>query len=235
MADLEGGAPVPPTPRPISEPETAPASPLTSLNNSDPITLRVGERNFVTALATLTGESQFFSSMFSGNWHNTKQPDGSYFIDADPDLFAHILRYLRHNMLPLFYANGHHDLGLYAALLGEAKYFQIPSLVKWLEHETYFRAVKVQRDVDEAENVLDLRDLTKSNEEVEYHPFRTTEKVYVCPRGISLHRGRPNACGRLCQRARGDDPEEYEDEDVYKALVIRKTVVFDHRLCAGDE
>lgn len=134
-------------------------------------------------------------------------------------------------MFPLFYANGHHDLGLYAALLGEAKYFQIPSLVKWLEHETYFGAVKVNRDVEAVENVHDLRDLTKSNQEVEYHPFHTTEKVYVCPRGIHVHRGMPNACGKLCERARGDNEVEYEDEDVYKTLVIRKTVVFDHRLC----
>ena len=89
----------------------------------------------------------------------------------------------------------------------------------------------MQRVVHEVEDIVDLNDFTKSSEEVEYHPFRRTEKVYVCPRGIQVHRGKPNACGRLCERARGDDPDEYEDEDVYKTLVIRKTVVFDHRLC----
>ncbi len=131
----------------------------------------------------------------------------------------------------MFYANGQHDLGLYAALLGEAKYFQIASLVEWLERERYFQAVKVQRVADKMEGINDLHDLTKSNEEVEYYPFQTKEKVYVCPRGLSVHRGKPNACGRLCERARGDDSDEYEDEDILRTLVIRKKVVFDHKVC----
>ncbi len=134
-------------------------------------------------------------------------------------------------MFPIFYANGQHDLGLYAALLGEAKYFQIASLVEWLERQKYFQAIKVQRVTDEIEGTIDLHDLTKSNEEVEYYPFQTKEKVYVCPRGISVHRGKPKACGRLCVRAREDDSDEYEDVIVYKTLVIRKTVVLDHKLC----
>src|SRR3954471_305451 len=87
------------------------------------ITLQVGERRFVTTRETLTAESRFFASLLSGRWGNALA-DGSYFIDADPSLFEHILRYLRRRVLPLFYdkAKGH-DYALYLALLEEAKYF----------------------------------------------------------------------------------------------------------------
>lgn len=93
-----------------------------------PITLQVGERRFITTIDTLTQESVFFSSLLSGRWDNA-QADGSYFIDADGHLFAYILRYLRRNILPIFYDNHKgHDHGLYLALLIEARFFQIARL-----------------------------------------------------------------------------------------------------------
>ena len=58
-----------------------------------PITLPVGERRFVTTAETMTQDSGFFAALFSGRWDNA-QADGSYFIDADPQLFGHIMRYL---------------------------------------------------------------------------------------------------------------------------------------------
>jgi len=39
-------------------------------------------------------ESAFFAALFSGRWDNA-DADGFFFIDADPDLFEHILRYVR--------------------------------------------------------------------------------------------------------------------------------------------
>jgi hypothetical protein len=59
------------------------------------------------------------------------QADGSYFIDADAELFEHILHYLRHGVLLVFYdkSNGH-DHAQYLALLKEAEYFQITQLEK---------------------------------------------------------------------------------------------------------
>lgn len=111
----------------------------------------------MTRLATLTSESGFFASMFSGRWqddHNSgQQPDGSYFVDGDPELFGHILRYLRHGNFPLFYVNGAHDYGMYAALLGEARYFQIDRLVTWLESKKYLDALKIQSTVNWTEGI----------------------------------------------------------------------------------
>ncbi|KAF4628219.1 hypothetical protein G7Y89_g9933 [Cudoniella acicularis] len=87
-------------------------------SNSRQITLQAGERRFVTVAETLTHEN------------------GSYFIDADPELFEHILRYLRRGVLPIFYdrVKGH-NYSLYLALLGKAKYFQILRLENWLKRK----------------------------------------------------------------------------------------------------
>lgn len=56
------------------------------------VTLLVGERLFITARQILERESCFFTSLFSGRWDSAVLPDGSYFVDADPGLFEHILR-----------------------------------------------------------------------------------------------------------------------------------------------
>jgi hypothetical protein len=61
----------------------------------------------------LIEESTYFESLLSGRW-NTAREDGSYFVDADPDLFVHILRYLRRRVLPVFYnLQKGHDYALY--------------------------------------------------------------------------------------------------------------------------
>src|SRR4051812_48134438 len=81
-----------------------------------PVRLKVGGRRFVTTRETLTEESAFFASLLSGRWDNAL-PDGSYFINADPALFEHILRYLRRSVFPLFFdAENGHDHHLYLSL-----------------------------------------------------------------------------------------------------------------------
>ncbi|KAG6179861.1 hypothetical protein E4U27_003026 [Claviceps purpurea] len=105
------------------------------------IKLLVGERTFITTRATLIRESQFFSRNFSGPWAEPPQ-DGIYFVDADPALFEHILRYLRQSVFPLFYRQSiGHNLGLYAALRKEAEFFQIQRLHIWLTEGRYLDAV----------------------------------------------------------------------------------------------
>jgi len=90
------------------------------------VTLLVGERLFITARQILERESCFFASLLSGRWNSALLPDGSYFVDADPGLFKHILRYLRRGLFPIFrdIQKGHDHL-LYLALLEEARYFQV--------------------------------------------------------------------------------------------------------------
>ncbi|KAG6235900.1 hypothetical protein E4U24_008034 [Claviceps purpurea] len=105
------------------------------------IKLLVGERTFITTRDTLIRESPFFRRNFSGPWAEPPQ-DGIYFVDADPALFEHILRYLRQSVFPLFYRQSiGHNLGLYAALRKEAEFFQIQRLQTWLSEGRYLDAV----------------------------------------------------------------------------------------------
>jgi hypothetical protein len=52
----------------------------------------------------------FCAALLSGRWDNA-QADGLYFIDAGPELFKHLVRYLRRSVLPIFYDNlvGHSE------------------------------------------------------------------------------------------------------------------------------
>ncbi|RAL03116.1 BTB/POZ domain-containing protein [Aspergillus ibericus CBS 121593] len=204
---------------------------MTSPSSSPPerrLTLQVGERTFTTTHSTLS-ESTFFTSLLSSRWANNALPDGSYFIDADPTLFEHILRYLRRGIYPLFYSpDKGHDYALYAALLEEARYFGIAGLESWLKEKRYLDAVEISTwvdTIDDGDTTL-LHKTRRVNDWVGYYPEWVLGKVYVCPRGIAVHRGNPWACGRQCANARGGEGYEYEDESVVKVFVVHKSVVF---------
>lgn len=195
------------------------------------ITLQVGERRFITMAKTMTQESAFFAALLSGRWDNA-ETDGSYFIDADPDLFEHILRYLRRGVLPIFYDNVKgHNHALYLALLEEAKYFQISRLEHWLKGKRFLQAIKIRYSADELEGTS-WSETRSTDECVEYHPRWQTRKVYICPRGIFVHRGNPSACGRQCMNAQSDAGNVYENEQVLTTLVIRKQTFVDQAICA---
>ena len=133
------------------------------------ITLQVGERRFITTRETLVGESSFFASLLSGRWDNA-QEDGSYFIDADANLFEHILRYLRRGVLPVFYDRlKGHDHALYSALFEEAGFFGIDKLEKWLREEKYLDVIKVEYSVIQEFN-YPLRTTIDGSVEIEYSP-----------------------------------------------------------------
>ncbi|OOF94197.1 hypothetical protein ASPCADRAFT_36969, partial [Aspergillus carbonarius ITEM 5010] len=168
-------------------------------------------------------ESTFFTSLLSSRWISNALPDGGYFIDADPILFEHILRYLRRGIYPLFYSpDKGHDYALYAALLEEARYFGICRLQTWLEEKRYRNAVEVRTWTE----TIDDGDTRPVNEWVEVYPKWGINKIYVCPRGITVHRGWPAACGRQCHNARDGGEYQYDEEPVVKLFVVHKEVRF---------
>jgi hypothetical protein len=140
--------------------------------------------------------------MFSGRWPITQQPDGSYFVDADPKLFQYILQYLRDGALPLFYANGTYDHEMYVALLRAARYFGIDHLQRWIESKRFLQAVRTTWSANIVEGTASLNVITGPDEDLQIYPVQMTKKVYVCPRGIHVHRGNPSACGKMCAAAR---------------------------------
>ena len=197
------------------------------------IDLQVGERCFTTLASTLSEGSSFFASLLSGRWEDSQSADGSYFIDADPDLFAHILRYLRRGVLPVVYENGHgFDHAFYKALQEEALYFGIEPLHKWVKEKGYLQAVTIQYSVEEAKgqgtNTGGYDTVVDGNTERSYHPSWGTEKVYQCPRGIFLHHGNASACGMACEKAKGENGDDYIEQDVLRTLIVTRKVIFNN-------
>jgi len=91
------------------------------------ITLNVSGVLMYTKLTTLK-QSSYFRTLLDKNKFGDKDPDGSYFIDEDPELFKHILNKLRH---PEYVFPKEHEENL--AIM--ANFYQIPSVVHKPEPE----------------------------------------------------------------------------------------------------
>jgi BTB/POZ domain-containing protein KCTD9 len=92
--------------------------------------------------------------------------------------------------------------------------------------KSYLQEVKIMHSAEVVDGTSSLQAMWDTNMEVEYHPTWTTEMVYICPRGISIYRGNPSACGRQCIRVQGHAEKEYDEEKVLKVLVIRRQALF---------
>jgi hypothetical protein len=115
------------------------------------LTLDIGGRKFKVSRDTLKAESGLFERQLS-NRFSTWEPeaDGSYFMDADPDLFEHLLRFMRRpEVFPLFYSmtNGF-DYDLYNRLEAEALYFQMDTLYTWIKDKVCCMHQTQMRDTD---------------------------------------------------------------------------------------
>ena len=195
------------------------------------IHLQVGERRFITSTDILKG-SGFFAAFTAERWESQTEEDGSYFVDADPEIFAHILRYLRHDILPIFYDREKgHDYPLYLAVEQQAEYFVIPRLLNWLRQKRYLSAITIDTSAELLTNEYDISGPKTADTVIEYHPAWKTDRVYVCPRGISSHRGNPRACGRQCRNAQGEGEAEYVQELVLTTLAIRRRTIFNSAVC----
>jgi hypothetical protein len=103
-------------------------------NNDDPVIgLNVGGRKFYTHQSTLTNRSAYFAARFSGNFgtdDSITDEDGRevYFIDASPELFEHILGFLRRG-IPTWPKKYKEDRVLYERLINEAEYFGVESML----------------------------------------------------------------------------------------------------------
>src|SRR6056300_1429328 len=105
-----------------------------SISSDDPVIgLNVGGRKFYTHQSTLTNGSAYFAARFSGNFgtdDSITDEDGRevYFIDASPELFEHILGFLRRG-IPTWPKKYKEDRVLYERLINEAEYFGVESML----------------------------------------------------------------------------------------------------------
>lgn len=101
------------------DPYPSPSHARVEANMDRIINLQCGERKFITFKSTLTRQSEAFRrTMIEGHEELAVLEDGSYFLDMDPDVFAHVLRFLRLGVYPILYdVKRGHDLGMYNAIV----------------------------------------------------------------------------------------------------------------------
>ncbi|KAI9791017.1 MAG: hypothetical protein M1816_004584 [Peltula sp. TS41687] len=201
---------------------------------SPAVTLQVGQGRFITQRMTLIQGSGYFRQLLQAPIAAPiLQADGSYLLDTDPDLFTHVLQYLRRGVLPLFYDNVKgHDHARYLSLLAEARFFDIPGLVKWLEEKHFLKAVSTSYELKEVQGVPPSVTVP-ADVEVSYIPGWQFSEIYICPRGILGHKGSPEMCGRSCQeaaRVKGSH-SEYQPLSIMHTLMVKKRTMVDFDLC----
>lgn len=202
------------------EPTQGHVSDATSLRGN--VTLQAGHRFFHTKVDTLVQRSGYFRDLFSGESLVEKQPDGSIFLDVDPNVFEHLLRYMRYGLFPLaFNQKDGHDYKLYAEILKEALKLQLPLLCDWLEGEYYHKCVSwlVSSKVQNVEEGTFTADSSYSI--IQVLPHKELErKIYTCPRRIQCHRDWPERCGKACLKALGNNEPAYDQEKVTTACLL---------------
>lgn len=196
------------------------------------ITLDVGGRIFRAYAITLQ-ESDWLSANIK-RWLHSNSPTNPLFLDTDPDLFEHILRYLRRpEVFPLFWSPAQgFDYDLYNRLEVEAQHFGIQALEDWISEKKYLEAVTVRYSAPLTREIDRIGE-EKTNPNVEYsrHNFRRMEQVYVCPRGILVHRGRREMCGMACAKAQGTEPMQFDEEEHHEIVTFTRTTEFDGSVC----
>ncbi|KAF2875927.1 hypothetical protein BDV95DRAFT_469965, partial [Massariosphaeria phaeospora] len=115
-----------------------------------PIILNVSGRKYRTHSATLQTSPCFQNLLARWPSCSDRQADGSYFIDADPAVFEHVLQFMRRpSQFPLFWTKATGlDYALYTKLEAEADYFLLHDLRDWIRTKRYLGAVKTVTDVE---------------------------------------------------------------------------------------
>ena len=99
------------------------------------IKLNVGGTKYTTSLSTLVKYlDSMLGRMFDGQMTSTCDEEGSYFIDADGDMFQYILNFLRRNQL--FLPEEFKEFQL-KRLLTEAEFFLIEPLIDLIKDLVY--------------------------------------------------------------------------------------------------
>jgi phytoene desaturase (3,4-didehydrolycopene-forming) len=188
------------------------------------IELQVGQERFKARRSTLVEQSTYFKSLLSGRWN--PQADGSYFVDADPGLFAHILNYLRRpDIFPLFYDDVKgHDIPKYYALLGEARYFGIDALAEWIENRGYAKVLSYEYSCKVMDRDDSRRTEEPSDTSLEYRLTGMPRKMWICPHELPSHIDNVPRCERECYRF---PPEQRRNSALFEdgppaVLAIRK-------------
>lgn len=99
-------------------------------STSTVIDLNVGGRYFSTQLSTLTKyPSSQLANIIHAPQNFSRDSEGRYFLDENPDVFEHILEFVRSNQLP--------PESKVVSTYRAAMYYQLDELVESLEQNSY--------------------------------------------------------------------------------------------------
>ncbi|KAF2129318.1 hypothetical protein P153DRAFT_316163 [Dothidotthia symphoricarpi CBS 119687] len=204
--------------------------------HADVVTLDVGGRKFKASRNTLF-ESGLFRRLLSDSYAWVPESDGSYYIDADPELFEHLLHFMRRpSVFPLFYDKvAGFDYNTYNRLQGEAKYFRVDALHEWISEKRYLQAVVVKTSGPFTRSITQpISTELPADKSDEWQIVSKTKKVYLCPRLILVHKGHPEICGAACRSAQAGFAVQYEDELSLEIISVQKETVFNEEVCRTD-
>ena len=176
----------------------------------DEIVLHVGGHRFHTTRATLIDGSDFFAAQFSGKWKYPSSGNGSYFLDANPKLFEHILAFLRRKVLPIFWDSLQgFDHALYKELRIEADYLSVQPLANWIRQKSYLDTIRQEISLTTITHKSEdlAEEATRSiqaepDTELSFHFSSGFRTIYRCPRNISKHDDNFEGCGRQCKEVK---------------------------------
>lgn len=195
-------------------------------------TLKTLNKSFITDPDRWLGRSEYFDALFSGQWGD-KQEDGSYFIETDSDIFEHILRYLRTGVLPVFYDNNSgHDFALYQAVHGDAEYFAIDRLCRWIRERKYLEAMQVHHVTALRSRSLD--EVTGSEMNSTVLPVTVRQNIWYCHMGQDHPVSECNTTWKCSSNSeRYKERGGWKQEDILMWSVESKAIIFRHDLCAN--
>ena len=170
---------------------------------SEAIALQISDRTFVTTKSTLIhgmrDGSQYFKTTFDFNNRSSNQSISgdnpvtpTYYLDLDPEIFGHVLSYLRSGVMPLLWEkkNGF-DYGAYAKLQRMAEFLQIKRLTKWLKDKEYVKAVQHKLEISfhsaqRDEKLLIEGGYAKLDWEVKSDDQRTKGRIVVTKKWVDV-------------------------------------------------
>ncbi|KAH7073533.1 hypothetical protein BKA63DRAFT_603897 [Paraphoma chrysanthemicola] len=200
------------------------------------IVLDVSGRKFQTQKATLQ-TSPYFQNLLA-RWDNCtdQQEDGSYYIDADPDVFRHVLDFMRRpSKFPLFWTKETgFDYALYNKLEAEADYFLLHDLRDWIRSKRYADAVKmvvgirILSEHEAQDRTNRFRQIPEANVQSFFGSY-SGEKPCINP---CLNHKKIERCD-LCLELLKKHGPQYEEPAKKLTLVIKRTI-FDHDVCSND-
>mgnify|MGYP004502309215 CR=1 FL=1 len=106
------------------------------------------------------------------------------------------------------------------------------SLYQWIKDKNYLDATIICTYQPRTRELKDVAPETASGTISEdWHYVTKIHKTYVCPRGIPVHYGNRDACGRTCREYQGDDETVYDEKEYLEVVSARKEIVFNEAVC----